>query len=84
MITFKEAIQIAKEHYLSKGKQEITKIYETDEMWIVYGGKRGQVKIGGAAITINKKNGEVGRFILPSKENFEILRKATQITVEEI
>lgn len=84
MLEYKDALQIAKDYYFAKGQQEITKFYETDEMWIIYGGKKGQVKIGGTAITINKSNGEIGKFLLPSKENFEILKKATQIELEEV
>lgn len=83
MITYSDALKVAKEYYYERSQQEITKIYETDSMWIVYGGRRDQVKIGGAAITISKENGEIGRFILPSKENFAILKKATLIDYKE-
>lgn len=83
MIEFKDALEIAKNYYRSKGQQEITKMYEADKMWIVYGGKRGQAKIGGAAITIDKENGQVGSFLLPSKENFAILKAAKLIDIEE-
>lgn len=83
MIELIDAMNIAKKHYFEKGQQTITKIYETNNMWIVYGGKNGQPKIGNSAITINKETGSIGRFILPSKENFEILKNATLIEYKE-
>lgn len=83
MVEFKDALQIAKDYYYAKGQQEITKMYETDNVWIVYGGKKGQAKIGGAAITIDKGDGQIGNFLLPSKENFAILKAATLIKIEE-
>lgn len=84
MVEFKDALQIAKDYYFAKGQQEITKMYEADKMWIVYGGKKGHAKIGGAAITIDKGNGQIGSFLLPSKENFAILKTATLIEIEEV
>lgn len=84
MIEYKDALKIAKDYYYAKGQQELTKMYETDEMWIVYGGKKGQIKIGGAAITINKKNGQIENFILPSKENFAIIKAAKLVEIVEV
>ena len=83
MIDYLQALDIAKEHFNSKNQQTITKFYETDNMWIVYGGRKGQTKIGNAAITISKDTGNIGSFILPSKENFEILRNAKLIDIKE-
>ena len=40
-------------------------------------------KIGGAAISIDKASGDVSTFVLPSKENFEILKNAKLINIEE-
>ena len=84
MVEYKDALQIAKDYYFAKGQQELTKIYETDKMWIVYGGKKGQMKIGGSAITIDKEYGRIGSFLLPSKENFAILKTAKLIEIEEV
>ena len=83
MIDLSGAINIAKDFYYERGQQKITKIYETDSMWIIYGGKGDQPKIGGDAITISKENGDIGSFHLPSKENFAILRQATLIDYTE-
>lgn len=76
MIDFNKAIEIAKAHFSVKGEEHLTKIYESDNSWIVYAGKTGQVKFGNMGISIDKESGEIKNFILPSRENFEILKNA--------
>ena len=76
MIDFNGAIEIAKNYFSAKGDSELTKIYESANAWIVYAGKKGQVKYGNMGITIDKGNGSISNFILPSRENFEILKNA--------
>lgn len=84
MIGLQEAMVIAKDYYSAKGEEVIKKVYEADDMWIVYAGKVGQVRIGSVALTIKKIDGEVGNFILPSEENFKILKEARLLDLEEI
>ena len=76
MIDFKNAIEIAQKYYQEKGQLYLTKIYESDEIWIVYAGKKDQLKFGNAGIAIDKETGKISSFILPSRTNFEILKKA--------
>ncbi len=76
MINFECAIQIAKDYFSSKGEHSLTKIYESDNAWIVYAGKADQVRFGNMGISIDKESGEISNFILPSRENFAILKKA--------
>lgn len=40
MIDFKKAIEIAQKYYQEKGQLELTKIYESKNIWVVYAGKR--------------------------------------------
>lgn len=84
MIGLQEAIAIAMHYYSAKGEEVIKKVYESDEMWIVYAGKVGQVRIGSVALTIKKLDGELGNFILPSEENFRILREAKLLDLGEL
>ena len=83
MIGLCDARKIAGIYYQNKGNQEIVKVYETKTAWIVFGGRKGMQKIGGAAINIDKASGDVSTFVLPSKENFEILKNAKLINIEE-
>lgn len=76
MIDFKKAIEIAQKYYQEKGQLNLTKIYEAENIWIVYAGKREQPKFGNAGIAIDKKTGAISSFILPSRTNFEILKNA--------
>lgn len=76
MIDFKNAIEIAQNYYQQKGQLYLTKIYESDKIWIVYAGRKDQPKFGNAGIAIDKETGEISSFILPSRTNFEILKKA--------
>lgn len=77
-MTFEEAKKIA-EDYFTKGGALISKIYDAEDKWIIYAEKDGKTPIGIPALTILKSTGELGRFILPNKENFAILKKAKLI-----
>lgn len=81
MIDFHIAVEIARKYYAEKGQQELTKVYDTKKIWIVYAGKKDQPKFGNAGIAIDKETGEISRFILPSRTNFEILKNATLIDI---
>ena len=83
MIDINNACEIASNYYQNRGNQVIVKVYETETTWIVFGGRKGMQKIGGAAITIDKGSGDIATFVLPSKENFEILNNARLINIEE-
>ena len=76
MIDFKEAIEIAQKYFQEKGQSNLTKIYESENIWAVYAGRKEQPKFGNAGIAIDKETGEISSFILPSRTNFEILKNA--------
>ena len=79
MITYEAALAIAKEHFASVPDREITKVYESDDSWIVFAVIKDQPQYSSTGISVCKTNGEVKRFILPSKENFRILHNAKLI-----
>ncbi len=81
MIDFQNAIDIARKYYSEKGLEELTKVYDADKIWVVYAGKKDQPKFGNAGIAIDKETGEISRFVLPSRTNFEILKKATLMNI---
>ncbi len=81
MIDMHCAIELATKYFWAKGNQTITKFYESESAWIVFGGKNGQIKFGNAGISIDKATGEISKFILPSKTNFEILEKAKLLDI---
>ena len=76
MIDFKEAIEIAQKYFQEKGQSNLTKIYESENIWVVYAGRKEQPKFGNAGIAIDKETGEISSFILPSRTHFEILKNA--------
>ena len=76
MLDFNKAIEIAKAHFALKDDERLTKIYESDNSWIVYAGNPSQIRFGNMGISINKETGEITNFILPSRKNFEILKNA--------
>ncbi|MGN1377885.1 MAG: hypothetical protein ACI4V6_05995 [Dorea sp.] len=82
MIEKKEALEIARKYYLENGNQEITKFYDSEKSWIAFGGHAGLAKIGNIGIAIDKECGEISDFLLPSKENFELLKKAVLVETE--
>ena len=61
-------------------KRIILSIRETDEVWIFAAGIPGVVSYGGRnMISINKSSGEIKLFVLPNKENFDILHNSKVI-----
>lgn len=73
MIDLNQACKLAKEYYeQNTDKRYLSKIYEHEKMWIIYG-KTNEVEFGGYGISIDKATAEIKIFTLPSMENFEIL-----------
>ena len=81
MIDFQQAMEIAQNYYSNKTGLQLTKIYENEDMWVVFAGDPNQPRIGNAGISISKESGEISRFLLPSKRNFEILKASRLITL---
>lgn len=71
MLSKQKIIDIAKEYYREKGESKLSKV-------IVYP-ESSENRIGVSAIRINKEDDYISIFSLPSKENFEILRKSIEI-----
>ena len=55
MIDFKKAIEIAQKYYQENGQLELTKIYESKKIWVVYAGKKEQPRFGNAGSAIEKE-----------------------------
>ncbi len=82
IIDFEAAKKIAIEYFCKNENFCISKIYEAETVWIVFATNNGKNKYGGYGISIDKKTGNVSKFILPSKENFEILNNAKLIELK--
>lgn len=83
MIDYKSAIEIAKNYYQQYGNMTLTKIFDSEDMWIIYAKQSEQPIFNSVAVSINKSNGEVSSFVLPSRKNFEILKSAKAIDYKE-
>ena len=72
MINFSEALKYAKDYYAKKNLTNIIEAYDSENCWIIFGGKKGLTLIGSAGISIDKETGAINDFILPSKnETFQ-------------
>jgi len=79
MVELNEAIRIA-ETYFAKNNEHIVQINEADEFFIFFGANaKEDIKFGRSDIKINKTTAEVSRFVLPSAENFKLLKMSKQI-----
>ena len=74
-------LKLAKEFYAKKGLPDILEVYETSDVWIVFGGIKGKVIYGSVGISISKDDGGIRDFVLPSEQNFECLEQATKIEI---
>lgn len=75
------ALQIAKEFYLKRGLPDILEVYETSDLWVVFGGIKGRVLYGSIGIAISKSDGHISDFELPSEQNFKYLELATKVKI---
>ena len=82
MIDLNKAIELANVFYRGKGQYELTKIYEAEQIWIIYARKDNRPRFGSAGISIDKESGEIKSFILPSDTNLAILKNAKLITIK--
>ena len=82
MIDFNKAIELAQEYFHEKGEHKLNRIFEAELIWVVYAGNRERPRYGSSGISIDKQTGEIKRFILPSKVNFEILKNAKLTELE--
>ena len=76
MFSFEEACEKAFKYFNNK----LYKALETKSLYIFYGGDN-RVEVGGYGISINRNNGELKPFILPSKENFKILNESKECEI---
>ena len=82
MVSRVDVLKIAKDYYKSMGEKRIAKVLEYTDSYIIYP-ESCVGRIGGMAIRIDKKDGEIRNFILPSKENFAILKNSKEIEIED-
>ena len=80
MLNFEEACEMAVKFFESKNKEgRLTSAKETDELYIFYYGIPNMMAVGDQGISINKNTKEIKMFILPNKENFEILKTSKDV-----
>ena len=83
MVSRFDALKIAKDYYYkSMGEKRIAKVLEYTDSYIIYPDSC-VGRIGEMAIKIDKKDGKIRNFILPSKENFAILKNSKEIKMED-
>ncbi len=79
-ISLEQAKIMAQKDLHCDDKRVLLSIRETDEIWIFEAGIPEEVSYGGRnMISINKSSGEIKLFVLPNKENFDILHKSNII-----
>ena len=81
MIDKQAALEIANKFFAEKNQSEVAKLLEAPTHWICYDGPADRVIYGKAGIKIDKETGQTELFILPNKENFELLHKAVPIDI---
>lgn len=81
-ITYNEALEKAIEYFNTHSQNnKISKALENSEGWIFYNFIG--FKVGAAGIKVDKQSGNISTFILPNKENFELLKNSKEIEVPE-
>lgn len=81
MIEFNYACKIAYEYY--KEAWKVTGLKEAKDLgekWLFY--PKGEEEFfGDSHITVSKVDAEIENFVLPNKENFDLLKKATTVEI---
>lgn len=78
---FSQALDIARKHFGASGVSTIACALDAEICWIFYGGSMEEKEIGGVGIKVMKDSGKVEDFILPDDDNFELLDRAVEISL---
>lgn len=79
MISLEKAEKIALRYFELNNLGKIHKMYDSENIWIVFPEREGKLIYSSSGIQISKETGVVSMFILPSLKNFEILKTAVEI-----
>lgn len=81
-MTFAEAKTKALAFYEEMGITGLASALDAEDSWIFYGGKKGETIYGMPGARVFKESGEVVEFILPDKDNFDVLDRAAEIELD--
>jgi hypothetical protein len=79
MIELEEAKKIAFDYLKCSGDRVITKVFDAGDEWIIFAGIPGVKQVGAYGALINKNDGNVKPFKLPSQENFKKLKSSESV-----
>lgn len=79
MISLEKAEKIALRYFELNNLGKIHKMYDSENIWIVFPEREGKLIYSSSGIQISKETGVISMFILPSLKNFEILKTAVEI-----
>lgn len=79
LIDLEKAKKIALRYFELNDLGEIHKMYDSENIWIVFPEREGKLIYSSSGIQISKETGVVSMFILPSLRNFEILKAAVEV-----
>ena len=79
MIRLEKAEKIALRYFELNNLGKIHKMYDSENIWIVFPEREGKLIYSSSGIQISKETGVISMFILPSLKNFEILKTAVEI-----
>ena len=78
---FTQACRIAYEYYKECWDAEgLSKVKDVGEKWVFYPNVDGSF-FGNHHISIQKSDGEIKPFVLPNKQNFELLKRAVDVEI---
>lgn len=85
MISLEQACKIAKEIFIAECNcDNILQILDANYCWIISCGAKEEIEMDTFALIINKNDGSVKDFILPSDEGFELLNSAKEIEIPKL
>lgn len=79
MIDLEKAEKIALRYFELSNLGKIHKMYDSENIWIVFPEREGKLIYSSSGIQISKETGVISMFILPSLRNFEILKAAVEV-----
>ncbi|MBQ9808215.1 MAG: hypothetical protein IJM55_05055 [Ruminococcus sp.] len=84
MITFENACDIAFKYFAQNDHIfGLSKALDTEKDWLFFGGSADETRFGGSGVLVSKEDGSTKDFILPSRENFAILKSGKPAELPE-
>ena len=79
MITYEQALEIARKHFEQRGGMTVTQATDIGDAYVFSARLDGRMACGGGAISVDKESGDVSAFLIQVDDNFSRLNHGVEM-----